>query len=291
MLNRVRDKLGLAGLIVAVVALAAALGGSAVAANSGDGATASAKNNRKGGNNVNKLIKREARKFSKVFSQRFSKRFPGPIGPRGFPGLPGAPGEDGDDGDDGDDGSNGSNGTNGKSVAVSAAVCGGLGGAEVKVEGAAEGVEVCNGEEGEPGEPGPEGSPWTELGTLPTGETLTGTWGAHDLEWVEEGKPGSGTAVVSLPLPTATAPELVFVKKPGEEETGKCPGLVEGVPTAEEGVLCVYAGSLAAKATFLGIFNPTNGKLGSAARTGTVLFFSCEGASCLALGTWAVTGN
>src|SRR5665811_87049 len=92
------------------------------------------------GGNVGNLIKREARKFSKRFSQRFSRRFAG-TGPQGPRGINGSNGARGDKGDRGDDGDKGDTGKEGKE--------------------------------------GPEGSPWTELGTLPEGESLKGTWGLN----------------------------------------------------------------------------------------------------------------
>lgn len=256
-----RKHFGTAGLLVAVLALVAALGGSAVAANSGDGATASAKN-RKGGGNVNKLIKRESRKFSKVFSQRFSKRFPGPIGPRGFPGLPGAPGEDGDDGDDGDKGDKGDKGDTGATGAT--------------------------GPEGPEGE---EGSPWTAGGTLPSGETLTGTWAFS-------GQP-SGTlafAAASFPIPLAAAipPGNTHVAPDAE-----CPGTAAD-PQANAGHMCVFKGALTG-AEFAGIstgggfssiFPPGQGSgpgVGGAGTSGAGLAFVVTEANASGYGTFAVT--
>src|SRR5665811_2004770 len=153
-MQRLKEPFGKAGLIVAVVALVFAMLGGAYAANGSGDATASAKNR---GGNVGNLIKREAQKFSKRFSQRFSRRFavPGPLGPRGFPGFPGPEGPKGDDGDDGDKGDKGDSGDSVKVTELATGECANEeGGAEVKEEGAAEGVEVCNGEDGEDGETG-----------------------------------------------------------------------------------------------------------------------------------------
>src|SRR5665811_1077143 len=220
-MQRLKEPFGKAGLIVAVVALVFAMLGGAYAANGSGDATASAKNR---GGNVGNLIKREAQKFSKRFSQRFSRRFavPGPVGPRGFPGFPGPEGPKGDDGDDGDkgdtgtgkegkEGKEGKQGPQGDSVVVGSFTgveeeegevldsegnpiepCNGNGGTEVEVEGSGEVEYVCN------GEPGEEGSPWTELGTLPEGETLTGTYGPPEV--LELGAPFP-------PLPGALAEE------------------------------------------------------------------------------------
>jgi hypothetical protein len=93
MLERLRTQIGTAGLVVAIAALVAALGGGAYAATGGNGggkATASAKQGKQG-------------KQGKP-----GKAGPaGPIGPAGPAGAPGAKG------DTGAAGSNGTNGTNG----------------------------------------------------------------------------------------------------------------------------------------------------------------------------------
>jgi len=126
--KRLREPFGKAGLTVAVIALVFAMLGGAYAASNNGGGKAVA-----------------------------SKAKAGPRGPRGKTGPAGPAGPQGPAGANGKDGANGSNGsagTNGKSVTVSATSCGGLGGALVKQEGAASGVEVCNGEEGGPGADG-----------------------------------------------------------------------------------------------------------------------------------------
>ncbi len=96
MLSRLREHLGGAGLIVAVVALVAALSGGAIAANGGAGdgkATASAK----------------------------AKKGPrGPKGPKGDTGAAGPAGPAGPAGAKGDTGAAGSNGTNGTNGAAGA---------------------------------------------------------------------------------------------------------------------------------------------------------------------------
>lgn len=308
-----RNRLGIPGLI-SVIALVFAMGGGAYAAN-GDGAGASAKN-RKGGGNVNKLIKRESQKFSKRFSRVFSKRFaplfPGPIGPRGFPGLPGA---DGDDGDDGDDGSNGSNGVSAEGVSFSGGEepagnpCGGLGGVEVK-SASPEPSYVCNGE---------EGSPWTELGTLPKEATLTGAWamGTTFEEEKEKGPFDPQIVPISFPIPLEEgldAAQVHYLDETGEEivinpvteEPEQVPPsdcgsalLPEGTPEdprANPGHLCIYAGFESELGSFLGyplIVKPGSSSFldSGASSAGAALQFSFLELKARARGTWAVTAE
>jgi len=185
-----RNRFGIPGVISVIALVFAMLGGAYAASNSSGGgkATASAKGKR---------------------GPRGPKGVAGPAGPAG---ANGTNGKDGEKGAPGEKGAKGDSGTNGKSVTVTSTGCGGLGGALVKQEGAASGVEVCNGEEGVPGNNGingangtsattasepkgahcaeggikvssasPDsyvcnGSPWTAGGTLPTGSTETGAW-------------------------------------------------------------------------------------------------------------------
>jgi hypothetical protein len=79
---------------------------------------------------------------------------------------------------------------------------------------------ACNGEKGSPGAPG---SPWTAGGTLPEGATETGTWGA------QVPKLAPGLIPISLPIPMAAEPEVVFVHGATEfngegEDPGRAPG-------------------------------------------------------------------
>ncbi len=87
----IRGSFGTPGLIVAVIALIAALGGTAIASGGLSGAE-------------KKLIKKEAEKQAKKFAV---------AGPQGAPGAPGPKGAPGEKGTKGDNGTNGTNGTNG----------------------------------------------------------------------------------------------------------------------------------------------------------------------------------
>lgn len=139
--DALHDRLGTAGLFVAVVALVLAMTSGALAAKSGGG-----------------LTKKQVKEVEKI-----AKKFQG-TGPPGAKGDTGPAGAKGDAGAKGEKGDAGGPGTNGKSVIVTEIECEGLVGAEVKQEDAGTGVEICSGETG-----------FTEH--LPPGKTETGAWG------------------------------------------------------------------------------------------------------------------
>jgi hypothetical protein len=93
MLSRIHNKLGTAGLIVAVVALIAALGGAAFAASG----------------KLSPGEKKEVKKIAKKFAGK-----PGPAGPKGDTGAKGDQGPKGDTGAKGDKGDAGNNGARGE---------------------------------------------------------------------------------------------------------------------------------------------------------------------------------
>jgi hypothetical protein len=151
MFSRIHSRLGTAGLIVAVIALVAALAGTAFAA---------AK--------LNGTQKKEVEKIAK----KWANKIPGPAGPKGDAGPAGAKGDAGSKGDAG------APGATGKSVVTEELAPGPEcpeGGITVEVEGSEVEEAVCSGEEGEPGVPGPPGEPWV-AGTAPSKAILKGTW-------------------------------------------------------------------------------------------------------------------
>jgi len=95
MISRIHNKLGTAGLVVALVALVAALGGVAIAAQGLNG---------KQKKEVKKIAQTEAKKFATA----------GPQGPKGDPGAPGAKGDTGATGATGPEGKQGPEGKPGK---------------------------------------------------------------------------------------------------------------------------------------------------------------------------------
>jgi Collagen triple helix repeat (20 copies) len=136
----------------------------------------------------------------------------GAAGPQGAPGVNGAAGPQGPTGPTGEKGANGLKGSTG-----------------------------ATGPTGSTGATGPEGSPWTAGGTLPSGQTETGTWS------MSEHAPSGGNALasISFPIPLSAAGESFFFGKEEteEEEFGAsgCSGTVTE-PTAPSGVLCIYTG-------------------------------------------------
>lgn len=96
MLSRVHNKLGTAGLIVAVVALIAALGGAAVAASG----------------KLTSGQKKEVEKISKKVAKKVAKA--GPVGPPGPKGDAGAKGDQGPKGEMGPEGKQGPKGDTGE---------------------------------------------------------------------------------------------------------------------------------------------------------------------------------
>lgn len=274
MLSRLREHFGTAGLVVAMVALVAALTGGAVAANgTGGDATASAK--AKKGPPGPKGPKGAKGDTGPAGPQ-------GPAGPRGDKGDTGAAGSNGADGANG---TNGTNGTNGVSVTseefsgTKEGKCAGNGG--TKFTSASGSTFACNGKAG-------EGNPWTELGTLPPGETETGTWLLQT-----KGIGGEAVVPISFTLPLESAPTPTLVE--GASAPG-CPGIVDGIPTADPGNLCLYAGLKAGGVAeeedtkFIIFVNPDPPGLNpGASKAGTVLKFGCASPACNWYGPWAVT--
>jgi len=207
-----------------------------------------------------------------VAKKKKAKVLRGPRGPRGATGPVGPVGLTGPVGPVGPAGAAGKDGLNGKD---------GLQGPE--------GKDGPQGPAGPQGAQGPTGEPWTAGGVLPPGKTETGEWGGAAVV------SSAALISVSFTLPVEPAPTFVFVK-PGEDKSGEgCPGVVNGLPTAEPGTLCVYAASLPAgkaPAPVLTTNADGSGLNPGASQTGAVMFFSCEPeTACFQLGTWAVTAT
>jgi hypothetical protein len=274
MLSRLRKNFGTAGLLVAVVALVAALGGGAYAATG-----------------LNGKQKTQVKNISKSFAKKFAKRGPqGPAGPPGAQGVPGAPGTDGEDGDDGSDGGDGKDGTDGKSVLSGE----GPPSAETGTDGDfyvdTEANQIYGPKElGVWGAGTPlEGSPWTAGGTLPQGARLTGGW-------VFGPEPAGGAEWVAIPFAIPLAAPLestdVDFMELGETNT-ECPGTVENPQAVDhdgtDGQLCVYAADMTDTMKALGPSRLTTGN--GADITGARLLLAATANSGNARGTFAVVG-
>jgi hypothetical protein len=202
----------------------------------------------------------------------------GPAGPSGLKGETGATGPAGPTGPKGETGATGPAGPTGP-----------------------KGETGATGHEGTPGK---EGSPWTDGGTLPSGETETGEIG-FEHENAAEGE--KELYAVSFPIPLAATVEPHFIgtnkELAGEEnespaiKEGKCKGDPEK-PGAAAGNFCVFASVIQA-AEFK--FFQDDATLSSTATglTGDALFFKAkveEGiggtqAPTALRATWAVTAE
>ncbi|HKF83156.1 MAG TPA: hypothetical protein VKB23_09370 [Solirubrobacterales bacterium] len=246
MISLLKRRLGIPGLI-SIIALVFALGGGAWAASK------------------YKITSTSQIKPSVLKKLKGSR---GPAGPAGAQGLPGVPGPKGDTGAAGKDGTNGVN-VSSAAAALDECPAGGT-----KFTAASGTSKVCNGE---------EGSPWTAGGTLPAGQTLTGTWAGS---WKE-----NDLALVpiefQLPIEPAPTPTLVT----GASATG-CPGIVNEVPTADPGNLCVYMSLEAGGQENAAFLKPTSNSFTTGASpTGTVFSFLCKSPSCFRTGVWAATAE
>lgn len=232
----IRGSFGTPGVIIAVIALIAALGGTAIASGGLSGAE-------------KQLIKKESEKQAKKFAK---------AGPQGAPGAPGAKGSDGTNGKDG------STGTNGKSVEVlaGAAGCGTPGGSTVQVEGQpGTAQEVCNGD---------EGSPWTAGGVLPPEKTETGLIGGRG------SSAGMIPISFSIPLPAVLDASHVKIVNVGDTVPTECAGGTVASPKAAPGYLCAYNSAFSeisateVQAKLINVFNPV-ANIGGAATTGALV--------------------
>jgi hypothetical protein len=202
---------------------------------------------------LNSKQKKEVTKIAKKYA---GKQGPaGAAGPQGPAGPQGAVGPKGDKGEKGEKGEKGDKGL-----------------------------------KGEPGEEGPEGSPWTAGGTLPSGETETGAWGAANIPSIVS---------LSFNIPLAEAPEGIhYVTEGGEEKVFEagfklkpatiCTGEAED-PTAPPGHICIYARSEFEFEPLAGGFFPAGGDL-HRYTTGATFLYSVQ-ESQKGSGTWAVTAK
>jgi hypothetical protein len=270
-----KERFGAAGVILGVIAIVLAVGGSAIAASG-----------------LNGKQKKEVKAIAKSFA--------------GKPGVPGAAGTAGTNGTNGKDGAPGAPGANGKSVALlneEPPSCPEEEGFTYEIEGSGEEDEVCN---------GAEGSPWSAGGKLPSGATETGAFSPPEVPLVYAEFPipgmmeeGQYMIPVSFPIPLSSAPEFVSVPAEGEEfgsdEEGGCPGVVGGIPQAESGKFCVYLTGeseelgLGAPGASVSAFRPdvpvfVVPATAGASRAGAMLQLTCEETYCIGAGLWAVTG-
>jgi hypothetical protein len=153
--HRFKDRFGTAGVVLGVIAIVLAIGGSAIAASG-----------------LNGKQKKEVKAIAKSFQGT------GPQGAAGAAGTNGTNGKDGTNGTNGTPGAPGSPGTDGNSVVLlneEPPACFQEEGFTYEIEGSGVENEVCNGQPGENGEDGEDGQPWV-VGQAPSGAVLKGTW-------------------------------------------------------------------------------------------------------------------
>jgi hypothetical protein len=282
-MHKIREQIGSAGLVVAIIALIAALGGGAYAATSSGGgkeATASAK------------AKQGPRGKQGKPGKAGAPGVPGAKGDTGAAGPAGPVGPVGPQGKEGLQGPQGKPGIGVKASPAGLANCEGRGGAVIEKEetGAAK-LEVCNGKDGPAGPEGPPGPPLIPGSTLATGETLKGGWAFTGT--------AADTAGVYVPisfpvsLSTGLGEEEVHYVTSEEVTLGTapaaCPGNMNN-PKALTGQLCVYESNAAdvVNATFAAILILSNSGNSGANKTGAILSFNVTGLAH-GSGSWAVT--
>jgi hypothetical protein len=204
----IREPFGLAGVIVACVALVAALSGGAYAASGG-------------------LSGKQKKEVEKI-----AKKYAGKPGSAGSAGPAGSAGAKGDAGAAGTSGTTGSNGTSVTSAAL-------LPGEDPECEeggskfSAANGTTyACNGEQG------PQGSPWV-AGQAPSEVLLKGTWS------IQQFNAAVAEETIFVPLstgiPISTEAMNGFVVAPtGNGSSLGCAGTAEAPTATVPGRICVY---------------------------------------------------
>jgi hypothetical protein len=217
------DRMGTAGMIVAVVALVVALTGTAFAAAG-----------------LNGTQKNEVKAIAKQYA---GKR--GPKGPKGAKGDPGAQGPQGNAGTNGTNGTNGNNGATGAKGATGEAGAKGATGATGAGTAGTTGATGATGA-GTTGATGATGSPWTAGGTLPVGATETGTW-TQVMGSEEEGEALGSESPISFPIPLAANISFLNVKTipkggtvPAQCDDGVGTPAGPAHPEADSGFLCIF---------------------------------------------------
>jgi hypothetical protein len=261
----IREPFGTAGLIVAMVALIAAVGGSAYAATK-----------------LNGTQKKEVEKIAKKFAGK-----PGSNGANGAAGANGAPGSKGDAG------AAGAPGTSATTTTFTG-VKGSCTEGGIEVKSGSPAVNVCNGKKGDPAE---------FPSTLPSGKTEKGTWaigtGASTSVSSETGisfpipLAASGGAGSAAAFNAAKTKEI----EEGTVDPSGCTGSVAN-PTAPQGKLCVYTafeGREKAQGNYQARISDGNELVNRYGVSGAILFGPfLEGepatpAFVEAFGSWAVT--
>lgn len=180
MLRRLHDRLGTAGVVISVIALVAALTGTAFAASGA-------------------LTSKQKKEVTKI-----AKKYAGKPGAQGAAGPQGPAGPKGDSGSAGKDGANGTNGTNGVSATTTSfsGAKGSCTAGGIEVKSASPSALVCNGQTG-------------FIESLPSGKSLYGMWSA--LMGPDD---PSAFASISFGIPLPGAPAVGVKLTDGEVVAG-----------------------------------------------------------------------
>lgn len=262
MFSVLRDRLGVPG-VVSVVALVFAMSGSAFAA---------------------KYLITSTKQIKPSVLKKL-KGPPGVAGANGGQGPQGVAGPAGPAGGRGATGATGATGANGVSVTETAiapgGACGAVGG--VAYTTASGTTNVCS------------GSPWTAGGTLPAGQTETGSYSVTS---------ASGTGAlfgvlevssITFNIPLAAELDgshviLVTGAVPDEcEDSGNAEAASTANPEADPGYLCVFQGTAVNMAPGGVPINKLSPFEAGASRSGALISYAVENPQAVALGSWAVT--
>jgi hypothetical protein len=306
MYRRFKDRFGTAGVVLGVIAIVLAIGGSAIAASG-----------------LNGKQKKEVKAIAKSFQGT------GPIGPAGAAGTAGPAGAKGDNGTNGNDGTNGADGKTVRSgtAAPEGSVTGNAGdfyirtttsqifgpktgangtntgwGSGTNLQGApgADGISATTANE-DPGgncsaggikvsSASPDayvcnGSPWV-VGSAPSDAFMKGTWA---LPPFTAANPGDTVPIaISTVVPNSGLLAGVYVpiadQGDGDNAFG-CTGSAENPISNIGGVLCLYEG---ASSNLSGPdIGPTGTKLGGAGGGAVILFKATIAGAVSGYGTWA----
>jgi hypothetical protein len=268
MISRIREQLGPAGFVIAVIALIAALGGGAYAASGG----------------LTGKQKKEVKKIAQTEAKKFATG--GPVGPAGATGPQGAPGAAGAKGDAGTQGIQGNPGTPGTPGAPGTSVVSSVenpgancaSGGSKFVAGAST-TYACNGK--------------SASGVLQTGESVTGTW-------LFQGNGGSEQfSAVSFPRPLtgAAAATITTAHFSTEEATAfeaACTGTIDE-PKAEPGALCFWINPASKRLTPPLVYSPESDlfeetiEASGIGANGVLLYYEGLSATQYVGGTYAVS--
>ena len=146
------------------------------------------------------------------------------------------------------------------------------------------------GAKGDKGDPGNAGPPGPFPTTLPSGKTLTGTFG------LAGGKIGGGgddfaNDTISFAYPLAQVPTVHFIKN-GDPVPAGCTGGTAAAPKADAGHLCVFEGSTSGasgQGTCSLTQNVCDQDTTDSAKYGTTVRAFGTGSRWYSTGSWAVT--